>query len=115
MLRGLVLLFLLVNAGLFYWLTSDPHALQPDREPQRLARQMNPDAIQVLPDLPGGSGKDGATAPLADGAATPSAGNAVGDSSLSSASDGLATSPATSGTARAKRPADKSSQGGRTN
>ncbi len=52
MLRALVLLFVLVNAGLYYWLHSDPQALQPDREPQRLSRQVSPDAVQVLPDLP---------------------------------------------------------------
>ena len=52
MLRALVLLFLLVNAGLYFWLHSDTQALQPDREPQRLGRQVSPDAVRVLPDLP---------------------------------------------------------------
>ena len=52
MLRGLVLLFLLLNAVLFFWIRSDPPQLRPDREPQRLERQISPDAIQVLPDLP---------------------------------------------------------------
>jgi hypothetical protein len=52
MLRALVLLLLLVNAGLYWWLRSDPQALQADREPQRLERQVSPEAIQVLPDLP---------------------------------------------------------------
>jgi len=55
MLRTLVLVFVLVNAGLWYWLRSDPQALQGDREPQRLGRQVAPDAIQVLPDLPAAS------------------------------------------------------------
>jgi hypothetical protein len=31
MLRALVLLFVLVNVGLYFWLHSDPQALQPDR------------------------------------------------------------------------------------
>ena len=60
MLRALVLLFLLVNAALYYWLHSDPQALQSDREPQRLGHQVAPDAIQVLPDLPA-SGARGAS------------------------------------------------------
>ncbi|MCK9689578.1 hypothetical protein [Scleromatobacter humisilvae] len=51
MLRALVLLFALVNAGLYFWLHSDPQALQPDREPQRLGHQVSPDAVQVLPDV----------------------------------------------------------------
>ena len=52
MLRALVLLLLVVNAGLWYWLHDDPQALQSDREPQRLNHQVSPDAVQVLPDLP---------------------------------------------------------------
>jgi hypothetical protein len=63
MLRALVLLFLLVNAGLWYWLQSDPQALQSDREPQRLNHQVSPDAVQVLPDLPA-SGAQRASAPV---------------------------------------------------
>jgi hypothetical protein len=51
MLRALVLLLLVVNAVLYSWLHADPHALQADREPQRLQRQVAPDAIQVLPDV----------------------------------------------------------------
>jgi hypothetical protein len=59
MLRALVLLFLLVNVALYYWLHGDPQALQSDREPQRLGHQVAPDAIQVLPDLPAASGAQG--------------------------------------------------------
>ncbi len=62
MLRALVLLLVLINAGLYYWLHSDPQVLQPDREPQRLGHQVSPDAVQVLPDLP-------ASAPRRAGAA----------------------------------------------
>ncbi len=62
MLRVLVLLLVVVNGALYWWLQSDPHALQADREPQRLGRQVAPDAIQVLPDLPA-SGARGAAAP----------------------------------------------------
>jgi hypothetical protein len=77
MLRLLVLLFLLINAALYYWLHADPQALQSDREPQRLGHQVAPDAIQVLPDLPAASGARGgaAAAPVA-----PSAGG--GDAAL---------------------------------
>jgi len=80
MLRALVLLFLVVNGVLYWWLQSDPHALQGDREPQRLDRQVSPDAIQVLPDLPA-AGVRGAT-PSASAAAsaassTPQAASAV--------------------------------------
>ena len=60
MLRALVLLFLLINGALFVWMQSDPHVTQPDREPQRLDRQVSPDSIQVLPDLPAASGAKGA-------------------------------------------------------
>jgi cell division septation protein DedD len=60
MLRVLVLVFALVNAGLWYWLQSDPQALQGDREPQRLGHQVAPDAIQVLPDLRAASAAQGA-------------------------------------------------------
>ena len=59
MLRALVLLFLLINAALYYWLQSDSQALQSDREPQRLGRQVTPDLVQVLPDLPAASGAQG--------------------------------------------------------
>jgi hypothetical protein len=55
MLRALVLLFLLVNAGLYWWLHDNDQALQADREPQRLNHQVTPDAVQVLPDLPAAS------------------------------------------------------------
>lgn len=60
MLRALVLLFVLVNAALYFWLQSDSQTLQSDREPQRLEHQVSPDAVQVLPDLPGASGATGA-------------------------------------------------------
>jgi hypothetical protein len=68
MLRALVLLFVLVNVGLYFWLHADPQALQPDREPQRLGHQVSPDAVRVLPDLPA-SGPRGAT-PAASAAAS---------------------------------------------
>ena len=55
MLRALVVLFLLVNAGLYWWLQDNSQALQSDREPQRLNHQVTPDAVQVLPDLPAAS------------------------------------------------------------
>lgn len=55
MLRALVVLFLLVNAGLYWWLHDNAQALQSDREPQRLNHQVTPDAVQVLPDLPAAS------------------------------------------------------------
>jgi hypothetical protein len=60
MLRALVLLFVLVNAALYFWLQSDALGLQSDREPQRLGRQVAPDSVQVLPDLPAASGAKGA-------------------------------------------------------
>jgi len=75
MLRALVLLFLMINAALYYWLQSDPNALQAEREPQRLGRQVSPDAIQVLPDLPA-SGARAASAPASASASAASAGAA---------------------------------------
>jgi hypothetical protein len=65
MLRALVLLFALLNAALFLWIRSDPAWATSDREPQRLERQVHPEAIQVLPDLPhpGGRGEDAAEPP----------------------------------------------------
>ena len=77
MLRALVLLFLLVNAGLWYWLQSDGQALQSDREPQRLNHQVSPDAVQVLPDLPA-SGAQRASAPVS-AASTPASDAGVAD------------------------------------
>jgi hypothetical protein len=74
MLRALVLLFLLVNAALYFWLQSDSSTLQSDREPQRLRRQVSPDSVQVLPDLPAASGAKGAAsaaAPLSLAASGP--------------------------------------------
>ena len=52
MLRGLVLLLLLVNAAIFAWTRMDPRLALGDREPQRLDRQVAPDSVKVLPDLP---------------------------------------------------------------
>jgi hypothetical protein len=52
MLRGLVLLFVGVNVVLFFWIRSNPHWGQSDREPQRLQREISPGSIHVLPDLP---------------------------------------------------------------
>ena len=69
MLRVLVLLLLVVNGLLYWWLQSDPHALQADREPQRLGRQVAPDAIQVLPDLPASDAR-GAAAPASAAASS---------------------------------------------
>lgn len=74
MLRGLVLLFALLNVALFFWIRSEPPQLQSDREPQRLERQVKPDAIQVLPDLP----RPGAAAAASDDAsatASPASGS----------------------------------------
>ena len=65
MLRALVLVFLVVNAALYWWLHSDLQALQADREPQRLGHQVSPDAIQVLPDLPASSVQGAASAAAA--------------------------------------------------
>ena len=70
MLRAFVLLLLLVNGGLYWWLQSDPHALQADREPQRLNHQVSPDAIQVLPDLPASAGQPGGAKTSAAAAST---------------------------------------------
>jgi hypothetical protein len=76
MLRALVLLFVMVNAALYYWLQSDPNALQADREPQRLGRQVSPDAIQVLPDLPA-SGRRAGSAPASAASATTTSASGV--------------------------------------
>jgi len=65
MLRLIVLVLLVVNAALFAWLQANPNTLQPDREPQRLSRQVSPDAIQVLPDLPTSAPRAGKAAAAA--------------------------------------------------
>ncbi len=72
MLRALVLLMLLLNAALYWWLQSDAQALQSDREPQRLGHQVAPDAIQVLPDLPAASAARGAAPASAPASASAS-------------------------------------------
>ena len=73
MLRGLVLLFVLLNVALFFWIRQDPHALQSEREPQRLEHQVSPDSIQVLPDVP----RPGASAPVDDAASAATSGSAT--------------------------------------
>ena len=91
MLRALVLLFALVNAGLYFWLQSDPQALQPDREPQRLGHQVSPDAVVVLPDVPASAPQSGASAAATVSRADSGADVAVG-------SPGSATGTAASAT-----------------
>jgi hypothetical protein len=90
MLRALVLLVVLLNAALFFWMQNDPNALQADREPQRLQRQVAPESIKVMPDVPG-------AAPAEPGASAgaPAASAAVGDATppASAASVGAATGP----------------------
>ena len=88
MLRALVLLFLLLNAALFFWIRSDPPALRPDREPQRLERQVAPDAIRVLPDLPTPSGPGGTT--TSDFGGTPASAPTSAASATSGSADGAA-------------------------
>ena len=77
MLRGLVVLFLLVNAVLYWWLHDNATALQSDREPQRLNHQVTPDAVQVLPDLPAASAPRRAGSPTPAGSVSASAVDAV--------------------------------------
>ena len=83
MLRALVLLFALVNAGLYFWLRSEPQALQPDREPQRLDRQVSPDAVVVLPDVPASAARGAASAASAISRADSGAAVAVASPGLS--------------------------------
>ena len=75
MLRALVLLFVLVNAGLYFWLHSDPQALQPDREPQRLGHQVSPEAVEVLPDVPASAASAPSTTSRADSGAAVAVGS----------------------------------------
>ena len=77
MLRGLVVLFLLVNAVLYWWLHDNATALQSDREPQRLNHQVMPDAVQVLPDLPAASAPRRAASAASAGSVSASAADAV--------------------------------------
>ncbi len=85
MLRALVLLFLMLNAGLYYWLQSDTQALQSDREPQRLNHQVSPDAVQVLPDLPASAARGAASAASAASSAASGADVASGPDTATSA------------------------------
>jgi len=73
MLRALVVLLLLVNAALYFWLHDNAQALQADREPQRLNQQVTPDAVQVLPDLPAASAPARAASAASANAAAASA------------------------------------------
>ena len=88
MLRLIVLVLLVVNAGLYAWLQSDPHALQPDREPQRLGRQVAPDAIQVLPDLPASAPRGARPAALPASQAAAAGSVATATVAAASATDG---------------------------
>ena len=105
MLRALVLLLLLLNVGLYFWIHGDPRLMDPDREPQRLERQVAPDAIQVVPDLPVALGA--AVAPLAASAAV-AADAAQGAASAASAPASSPASPSTdpSTAANAGKPGD---------
>ncbi len=89
MLRALVLLFLMLNAALYYWLQSDPQALQSDREPQRLGHQVSPDAVQVLPDLPASAPRGAASA--ASAGSQPASGADVAAATDTAASASAAT------------------------
>ena len=91
MLRALVLLFLMLNAALYYWLQSDPQALQSDREPQRLGHQVSPDAVQVLPDLPASAPRGAASAASAVSSAASGADVAAAADSAASATVSAAT------------------------
>jgi hypothetical protein len=95
MLRALVLLFLLVNASLYYWLDSDPQALQSDREPQRLGHQVAPNAIRVLPDLPASGARGASSASPSSASAASASGAEVAFAAASSASAAAATASAT--------------------
>ena len=98
MLRALVLLFLMLNAALYYWLQSDPQALQSDREPQRLGHQVSPDAVQVLPDLP-------ASAPHGAASAASAVSSTASGADVAAANDGAA-SATVSAAALARKTSD---------
>ena len=98
MLRALVLLFLMLNAALYYWLQSDPQALQSDREPQRLGHQVSPDAVQVLPDLP-------ASAPRGAASAASAVSSTASGADVAAANDGAA-SATVSAAALARKTSD---------
>ena len=76
MLRGLVLALLLANALFFVWTRGGfagvagipaPNPVEADREPQRLAAQLRPEIIQLLP----ASAASAASASSAASAASP--------------------------------------------
>jgi len=99
MLRGLVLLFALVNVMLFFWLGSEPGWSQADREPQRLQRQVAPEAIQVLPDLPEHAASAALAASDAEAAASGAARAYGGPTGGASAAAGSSTPAALGGAA----------------
>lgn len=87
MLRSLVLILLLVNAGFFAWShgwLNDVVGVKPDvqHEPQRLSREMHADKIVVLAPasaLPARSTTpSGAASPMASASLSPSAASAAG-------------------------------------
>jgi hypothetical protein len=79
MLRGLVLLLLLVNLGFYAWTQGQLDNVvgiraQGDREPERLARQVRPESVRLLPaaaSAPSSSGGDPVLACLEAGPYTP--------------------------------------------
>ncbi len=79
MLRGLVLVLIGLNVVLFLWIRSDPGWTQADREPQRLAQQLAPQAIRFL--------AEGASQPAAGASAARHGGGPVasGDAASSTA------------------------------
>lgn len=97
MLRGLVLVLLVLNAGLFFWIRSDPGWTQADREPQRLAQQVSPEAVTFVAEPPpgaSGKGRRGTPAAVAPDAAASDATAASPAASAASSSVAAAASAA---------------------
>ncbi|MFM2348828.1 MAG: hypothetical protein RL654_3581 [Pseudomonadota bacterium] len=101
MLRPLVVMLAAVNLGFWAWshgaldgLTGVPH--DSDREPQRLAAQIAPERLEVLPaELPASAAPAALAAPAAPASAASAANRAAEAASTASAATAAATATAT--------------------
>jgi cell division septation protein DedD len=100
MLRGLVLVLLVLNVTLFFWLRSDPAWTQADRDPQRLEQQVAPQSVTRQPEAARGSAAAASTSASAAAAAEAEAASGAA-LAAPGAPNPVASSPAAKGAAAA--------------
>lgn len=97
MLRGLVLLLLIANVVLFFWIRSDPAWTQADREPQRLGQQVAPQRVIRVPDpasRPAAARPEPVALPVDDAASAASPASAPASGVIAAVATGATATPA---------------------